>query len=77
MWQSPLLPEPCLWWLKLPGHGMRLAIVHGDTIPNTIYIKLVNKPDVICPQDFHVDYIGYIGSVVKEKNVPNKNLSWK
>jgi len=32
-----------------------------------MYIKLVNKPDAVCPWDFHIDYIGYIGAVVTEK----------
>lgn len=32
-----------------------------------MYIRLVNKPDVICPWDFHIDYIGYVGAVVTEK----------
>lgn len=32
-----------------------------------MYIRPVNKLDVICPWDFYIDYIGYIGAVVTEK----------
>lgn len=32
-----------------------------------MYFRLVNKPDVIFPWDFHIDYIGYTGAVVTGK----------
>lgn len=50
--QYPLLQRQ----RKLPGHGKHLAILHADPIPNVVYIRLVNKPDVICPWDFHILY---------------------
>lgn len=51
----------------MPGHGKHLAILHADTIPNVMCIRLVNKSDVICPWDVHIDYIGCIGTLVIEK----------